>query len=259
MINQSAFMTNQSDIAGLIGRRLDSIGSVMRTADGVHVTTHCMYPSNGLVQVTVRGGAETVVVSDEGGGVGEALSAGVPFKDYNRTLSHLIGEQGLTIRNGIIFTPQIPIDAVALGILHVANASQEIARWFYEHLKIKRTRDFKTLLADFLKLTFDDRVSHNTTIVGHSNKPHKFENVVLLPSGRRLIVDSAVHEHSSINARVVANLDVKAVNNPMLEQRIVYDDDEAWTAADLNLLQVGATVVPFSRSSEVIRRIAASA
>jgi hypothetical protein len=114
------------------------------------------------------------------------------------------------------------------------------------------------VLAEFLKLTFDDRVSHNAIIVGHSNKPHKFAKV-LLPNGRRLIVDPAAHDASSINARVVSNLDVRAIRDPLLEQRIVYDDKEDWTPADLNLLQVGATVVPFSRSSEVIRRIAASA
>src|ERR1700730_11630185 len=112
-----------------------------------------MYPSNGLVQVTVRGGVETVVASDEGGAVGEALSAGIAFKDYNRTLSHLIGDQGLMISSGIIFTPRIPIEAVSIGILHVANASQEIARWFYEHIKIRRMRDFKDMLARFLKVT----------------------------------------------------------------------------------------------------------
>jgi hypothetical protein len=53
-------------------------------------------------------------------------------------------------------------------------------------------------------------------------------------------------------------LDVRAIRDPLLEQRIVYDDKEDWTPADLNLLQVGATVVPFSRSSEAIRRLAAS-
>ena len=163
------------------------------------------------------------------------------------------------ISDGVIFTPRIQIEAVSAAIIHVANASQDIARWLYEHMKIKRTRDFKAVLAEFLKLTFDDRVSHNAIIVGHSNKPHKFANVVLLPNGRRLIVDPAAHEASSINARVVSNLDVRAIRDPLLEQRIVYDDKEDWTPADLNLLQVGAAVVLFSRSSEVIRRFAASA
>ena len=251
-------MSDHSDLANLIGLSLDSIASITRTADGVRVTTHCMYPSNGLVQVTVRGGGEAVVASDEGGAVGEALGAGIPFKNYNLMLARLIMDQGLSIREGVIFTPRIPIEAVSIAILHVANASQESARWLYEHIKIKRTRDFKAMLAEFLKLTFADRVSHNAIIVGHSNKPHKFANIVSLSNGRRLIVDPAIHEFSSINARVVANLDVRAVNDPLLEQRIIYDDEEDWTPADLNLLQVGATVVPFSRSSEVFARLAAS-
>jgi hypothetical protein len=42
-------------------------------------------------------------------------------------------------------------------------ASQDIARWLYEHMKIKRTRDFKAVLAEFLKHTFDARVSHEAT------------------------------------------------------------------------------------------------
>jgi hypothetical protein len=250
-------MSHHPDLADLVGRSLGDIASITRTDDGVRVTTHCMYPSNGLVQVTLRGGAETVVASDEGGAVGEALSAGIPVKDY--MLVHLIKDQGLSIRKGVICTPQIPIEAVSLGILHVANASQEIAHWLYEHVKIKRTRDFKAMLAEFLALAFHDRVSHNAIIIGNSNKPHKFANVVSLPNGRRLIVDPAVRDPSSINARIVANLDVKATRDPLLEQRIVYDDEEDWTPADLNLLQVGATVIPFSRSSEVIRRIAAGA
>jgi len=81
-----ACMSSQPDLANLISRNLDSIASITRTSDGVRVITHCMYPSNGLVQVTVRGGVETVVASDEGGSVGEALGAGLPFKAYNGIL-----------------------------------------------------------------------------------------------------------------------------------------------------------------------------
>ena len=108
------------------------------------------------------------------------------------------------------------IDAVSAAIIHVANASQDIARWLYEHMKIKRTRDFKAVLAEFLKLTFDDRVSHNAIIVGHSNKPHKFANVVLLPNGRRLIVDPAAHEASAINARVVSKTRIERFQDQVI-------------------------------------------
>lgn len=248
-------MTFVPDIADLVVSGLSNLASVKRMDDGIRVMTHCMYPSNGLVQVTVRSGTETIVASDEGGAFGEAASAGIPIAEHHKSLWHLIRDQGLLMKDGVIYTPQLPMETAPVAILHVANASQEIAHWFYEHARIKRTRDFKTILAEFLRKSFDERVKP-VTIVGHSNKTHKFANVVFFDGGRRLIVDPVSHDASSINARVVANLDVRANNDPLLEQRIVYDDDEAWTAADLNLLQVGANAIPFSRSADVIRRIA---
>jgi hypothetical protein len=92
-------------------------------------------------------------------------------------------------------------------------------------------------------------------LVGKSNKAHKFENLIHLPNGRRLIVDPVIQDMSSINARVVANLDVRAADYPDLEQRIVYDDEEDWKTENLNLLQVGATVIPFSQAPNVLGRL----
>jgi hypothetical protein len=251
-------MSHAPDLAEVVGRGLSDLASVKRVSDGIRVTTHCMYPSNGLVRVVIRGGAETIVASDEGGAFGEAASAGIPIREHHKTLAYLIKDQGLLMRNGVIFTPRLRIDAAPVAVIHVANASQEIARWFFEHARIRRTRDFRVLLSEFLRGTFNDRVSP-AVIVGHSHKPHKFSNVLDLQNGKRLIIDPVAHEASSINSRVVANLDVRANNDPTIEQRIVYDDDEKWTAADLNLLQVGAPVIPFSRSSEVIKRLANAA
>jgi hypothetical protein len=246
------------NLSGLIGRRFNEMASIKHVDDGLRVTTHCMYPSNGYVQVTVRAEASTIVASDEGGAMGEASSAGIPMRDFSGQLAHRVKDQGLSFKGGVIFTPKMPIEAAPLAILLVANASQEIANYLFEHVKIKRGRDFRVLLAEFLKRAFDDRVTA-ATIVGHSHKPHKFDNVISFPSGKRIIIDAAANEPSSVNARVVANLDVKATDNPLIDQRIIYDDEEDWTAADLNLLQVGAPAVPFSRSSEVIERLAANA
>lgn len=246
--------TTHHHLLSLIERGLGEVSSVKLVSDGVLATTHCMYPSNGLVRVLVRGGNRTVVASDEGGALSEATSAGI--EPHERALAHLVKDQGLTIRDGVIYTPQMPIEAAALAVLLVANASQEVARWLFEHTKIRRSRDFKALLSDFLLKRFDKRVSP-ASIAGHSNKLHKFSNVIELEGHRRLIVDPVANEASSINARVVANLDVMAVKNPLIIQRLVYDDEDEWTTADLNLLQVGAPVVPFSRLSEVVERIAA--
>lgn len=238
---------------------LAAIAAVTKIDGGWRVITHCMYPSNGLVAVTVRGGVRTIVASDEGGAFGEALGAGIGVRNYARAVLHLISDQGLLMRDGVIFTPPVPIEAAAASVLLVANGSQEVARWMFEHTRVRKARDFREVLSDFLQKRFENRLSHNTAIVGHSNKAHRFANVVSLEGGRRLVIDPVIHDPSSINARVVANLDVRTANDQGLLQRIVYDDDERWSASDLNLLQVGAPVVPFSRSIEVIERMAAAA
>ncbi len=252
-------MTYVPDLMTLATAGLRDTARVEASEDGIVATTHCMYPSNGLVRVTVRSGRETIVASDEGGAMGEALAAGIEVRNYDRTLSHLVREQGLIIQEGVIYTPQMPIESAPLAILLVANTSQEVARWMFDHGKIKRSRNFKALLAEFLMKRFDDRVAHGEFVIGHSNKAHKFANVVALDGDRKLIIDPVINDASSINARVVANLDVKAVKNPNIIQRIVYDDEDNWTPADLNLLQVGATPVAFSRASEVIERLANAA
>jgi hypothetical protein len=236
---------------------LDETATIKLVGDGVTVNTHCMYPSNGLVRVVVRGGADTLVASDEGGAVGEALSAGIAVRDYARTLSALVKDNGLKLSEGVIHTPRMPIAAAPLAIMLVANASQEVARWLYDHTKIKRTRDFRVMLSEFLMKRFDAWVEPTAYLVGHTTKRHKFANVISFPDRRRLIIDPVVHDSSSISTRVLAHLDIHALNDPLLVQRIVYDDEEPWVAADLNMLGMGATPIPFSKSMEVIERLAA--
>jgi hypothetical protein len=244
-------------LAETLLRGLEEIAEVQVEDDGVRITTHCMYPSHGLVQVTVRGGPRVVVVSDEGGALGEAESAGLDLASRkDGVLAHLVAAQGLRIKGGVISSPAVPIESASMAVLLVANASKEVAQWLYEHARIKRPRDFRLRLASFLKATFENRVVHDEKIIGASNKPHKFANVIILGEEKRLIIDPVAKDPASINARVVANLDVRTSKNPNIIQRIVYDDAEKWLASDLNLIQIGAPVVPFSRSEDVIKRIA---
>lgn len=225
--------------------------------DGVRVTTHCMYPSNGLVQVYVRGGANYVVVSDDGGALSEVMSAGIPNIPLEGYLKRFLADQGLSIQEGAIVSPRVPVEAAPMAVMLVANAAKDMAQWLYDKAKLKRIRDFRKLLAGFLEKTFKEHLEHKAIIPGEF-KAHEFANVITLRTGHRLIIDPVWNDASSINSRVVANLDVKAAKNPHIHQRIVYDDEDEWTVPDLNLLGLGATTVPFSRSYEVIERLAAS-
>src|SRR6202040_4142770 len=91
-------------------RNFEALSAAEEVEDGIRVTTHCMYPSNGLVRVTLRVGRETVVASDEGEAVGEALSAGIVLRNPDKILRSLVRQQGLDIHGGIITTPQMPIE-----------------------------------------------------------------------------------------------------------------------------------------------------
>lgn len=238
---------------------LRSLPAPVETENGVRVTTHCMYPSNGLVRVYVKSGMEHAVVSDEGEAVGEVLAAGIDVANVDRLVRHLVSEQGLAMSSGIISSRAIPIEALPVAIPLVANVARDVASWLYDHKKIKRSRDFRAVLSNYLESAFSERLSRDERIVGASNKPHRFANVVSFPNGRKLVVDAVAKDPSSINSRVVANLDLRTNGNPMIEQRIVYDDAEGWSAADLNLLNVGAPAIAFSKASVVIDRIARNA
>jgi hypothetical protein len=248
-----------SDLASYLADGLRDIAPIEDLGDGLRVTTQCMYPSNGLVQVIVRGGGRFLTISDDGGAVDEAESAGIDLRGRGSdgVLLRVVEPQGLRVQQGVIFAGPTPVEDAATSILLVANASKEVAHWLYDHAKMPRTRDFKEMLSSFLSAKFHERLLHDEKIVGSSNKSHKFANVIVLDSGKRLIVDPVANDPSSINARVVANLDVKAAANQNIIQRIVYDDEETWSPADLNLLQVGAPVIRFSRSPDAIGRLAA--
>lgn len=228
---------------------------IIERADSVWVTTHCLYPSSAFVQVVVRGGASTYHVSDDGAGVREIEAAGAEIADPDKLLKHMVMKQGLSIKNGVIRSPACDARALGLAIALVSNASRDVADWLFDHTKIERRRNFKVLLKQFLEQRFVDRVKQEV-ILGQSNKPHRFEHLIHLANGQRIIVDPVTHDPSSINSRVVANMDIRNAHYENLEQRIVYDDEEDWKPEDLNLLQVGAPiVVPFSKAANVLGRL----
>jgi hypothetical protein len=223
-------------------------------SDGVRITTHCMYPSHAYVKVFVRGGTDTFVVTDEGAALREIESAGAEVKNFDRLLRQFVTKQGLQIAKGAISSPYCKVDELVVAITMVANASRDAADWLFSHTKVKRHRNFKAMLRTLLEEKFDHL--GQDTLVGKSNKPHRFEHLISLPDGKRIVVDPVFHDPGSINARVIANLDVKMAGYPNLEQQMIYDDQEAWEPQDLNLLQVGAAVViPFSKAQDVFDRL----
>ncbi|NDV88740.1 hypothetical protein GTW51_18740 [Aurantimonas aggregata] len=251
----SLFGPFPSAVRATVERSLAEAFAIEDTDGSLRITTACAYPSGGLVRVTLRGGALKLMASDEGEALGEALGAGIVLPDPEKLVRPFVMNRGLSIRGGVLSSDYFSPDEAAVAVAHVANVAKDLADWLYAHGGVRRRHDFKKLLSAFLLSRFKDQVTE-TRLLGASQKSHKFPAVISFANGRKFIVDPVINDPASINARVVANLDVKARHDPLIQQRIIYDDAESWTAADIALLQVGATVIPFSRSQEVIERIA---
>lgn len=239
----------------IVKAALDRITGYSVVENGVRLNTHCLYPNNGFVRVTVFGAGSEFFVTDEGGAFREASQAGADVHYKDRKFSKALAHQGLHIKDGAISTPTVSIDALPTAIALVANASKETAEWIFEHWKLERTRKFKDVLKSLLQHEFTDVKEQDIT--GVSNKPHNFDTVIHFMNGSRLLVDAVIKDSNSVNARVVANLDVKNAEHSGLAQSIVYDDEDEWGAADLSLLKVsGVPVIAFSKASQALKRIA---
>jgi hypothetical protein len=227
--------------------------------NGVSLSTHCLYPSHASVQVFVRGAGDSFYVSDGGGAIRDAETSGAVLGKSDTKFLKLIQKQGLVMKNGVVGTEAIPIDMVPAAVLLVANASKEVADFIFSTWRVAKARDFKELVREYLVKEFPRFAVKEERLIGESHKPHAFESVVHLPSGRRLIVDPVLRDSNSINARVVANLDIHLAKLDGVMQRIVYNDADGWPANDLSVLDFSR--VPrfaFSKANEALRPLLAA-
>lgn len=246
-------MTAIEAIRGSLG----SVWAADEAAEGTWVTTACLYPSNASIRVLVRGGSELFVVSDEAGAIHEVTSSGLAFPSPDRRIRHIVRRQGLKIKNGVIYSPDVPSQALGAVITLVANTSKEAAHWGYEHSQFSSSKNFREELLQMIDTMAGRMVEHNAFLIGASNKQHRFEHVIRRDRNRITVIDPVMNDPSSINAKVVAHLDIRQKLGNTLRQRLIYDDRIQWMAADINLLKVGATPVPFSGIREVLPKLVA--
>lgn len=218
------------------------------------MTTHCTYPSGGLVEVSVLIGRGAAIVTDDGGAYSEILSAGIQSYPSDRQLQSIFYQQGLSFKNGVISAFKVPFDALPVAVLLVANACKELTHKTYLEAKAEIKRDFRKSLQQMLSLTFGDvKITHNTKIVG-KYKRHNFTNVVHLDRERRMVVDPVFPDDTSINTRIISHLDLKQANKPQFLQRLVYDEEDNWNPDMFSLLGMAEVpLIKFSQSVEMLK------
>lgn len=222
------------------------------------VVTHCQLPSGSLVKVRVRRSGTGWVVSDGGAALDEALAAGVEKPVFGLNVRRAIRGKGLVFVEGRIESPSVGLDSLFNATVVVANTARDVADSLiligsaFDHESLAyRTR--KILVHRFHSWVLAKPV----VIPGASEREHTFDNALDLPDGRKVLVDVVKHQGNSINATVVANLDVQRLNNPKFIQRIVFDPAEHWKREEIELLGVGAIPVELPALANAIGRIAA--
>lgn len=225
----------------------------------VRLATECLYPSNGNVSVVIEGGGiDTFVIHDDRGAIREARLAGFSHHKPEQFVRHIIRSFGLKVSaSGQIYSPQVNRQGILATVIVVANAAAIVARNLCGRIANKQRYDVRHEMKVFVESNYHGRYERDVRLVGGSNKKHKFDYMVNVAGGAQLVLDVVIHDPNSINASVVAHLDLKNAKIDNLEQRIVYDDHDQWPSSDLHLLNVGAVAVPFSSAPDVLRRLAA--
>lgn len=243
--------------AAAVAEALTLFSTFEEKRDSVVVHTHCLYPDNAVVTVWVKGGPEYgFVVSDEGRAIDELTACNREILHPDRFLRRFCRREGLSAKNGQIFSPRVPIDSLASTVSFVANASAHAVVKGMETLRDRRPRNLRRELGELLGRTLPiQRVRKDVYLHGHTTRSYRFEAAIDLGRNRRMLIDPVTPDPGSINARAVAHLDIGRLKNESILQRIVYDDRHDWPASDLNLLQTAATIVPFSRSEQMLRNL----
>lgn len=229
-----------------------------RERDEFVVTSHCLLPNGSLAQVRIRAVGDEWIVSDGGAALDDALSSGVEHPTFTLNVRRAIRSKGLHFIDGRIESPKVGANSLFNAVIIVANACRDIAETLImlgnggteEGLDARARKILVTRFQSWL-------LSKPVIISGASERVHKFDNALDLPDGRKVLVDAVKHQGNSINAVLVANLDVKRLENSRLIQRIVFDPNESWKQEEISLLGVGATPVALPNLADAIGRIAA--
>ena len=220
----------------------------------VAVTTSCLYPSNAMVTVYVRGGPNGAVVSDDGRAIDELTALNRDVKNADKFLSRFCNRSGLKAENGKITSARVSAQQLPASIVFVANASAAAVAWGVDKLKLRRRCNLREELEKLLNLSFPgDIIEKKRQIEGKSTRYYRFDTVVRL-NERLLLIDPVIPDANSINSHAIAHLDVRQREDESIIQCLIFDDEEDWSAADLNLLQMAATLVPLSRVDQAMKK-----
>lgn len=232
--------------------------NIRRTENGAMVRTSCVLPSGSLLNVSVQPMMDGWIVCDEGSVVADVMAHGFDVDVSLTGLARKLSMSGLKVEKGRIYSGRVNAGELPYMVAYLATAALDASKWLMNSASKHTKRGIVERVDEIIDRRYSEiRMTEPLSLLGHSSKSYSFDNVLILPSREKLILDPVTRHDGSIKSRLVANLDVAQAGHSGLIQRIVYDDDEGWEQQELALLTVGAPIVKLSRLTEVVDRMAA--
>lgn len=224
----------------------------------VIVPTHCLYPTNHVIHVYVEPGEHEFLVHDNGNALDQLRAMGGHESTPAYLIRSAVRRDGLQLSQANhIYAPHVRFEGLEAAISLVANAARDAADYLIANHRPHPRRPLGEELEAILNIRFPSLWRKEEVIVGQSNKQHGFDYIVAMSNDKRLLIETVKPDASSINAAVVAHLDVRNSNPTGFIQRIVYNDGDSWPSESLSLLRVGAIPVALSAANDALTRLAA--
>jgi len=222
--------------------------------DGILVPTPVLYPSNGNVVVHVTGGANKCIVSDRGDALRNARAHGVDIPNVDQWLSTVIKGSFLRASKGHITSGELNLQDVFVGIALVARAASAAVFYALDRYKPATVTVRDRALSQLIGRYGAAHVSREAVAVGESTRSYRFDFAVRSIGPKPLLLDTVVPNPIAVNAKAIAHIDISKLGTKAPSHAIIYDETADWEAADINLLQSSAQLLPVSRLATELGR-----
>jgi hypothetical protein len=245
-------------VVDIVSSHLKKWPSIQMVNDTVVIPTHSLYPSGSIVNIYIDMGKNHAQISDGGGAFEELLKIGDVEGPMLKSIKLFSKRHGLSVDNrGWLMSPEISLDHLASFVAIVSSASVSAANYLIDKFNPYPTANaFKADVEYKLAAHFNEQLHKEFKYTGVEKK-HTFDFMIQLNGSQQLLLDLVVPNANSINSAVVSHLDVAKLENKNIQQRIVYNADDDWKAADISVLKLGAATVKHSSIVKLARKLAA--
>jgi hypothetical protein len=221
---------------------LRSRNAVDRLGDAILVTTDVMLPDGSQVIAVVEGGAagDRVTASDAGAALISVGEAGLTLDTpAYASVRRLASKYGLSLEAGVLRSEPVSPEDVAYAIILLANGARDIAKASFDLARRQERLRFRERVEKDLGAIFGPAiVQRGARLSGYSEDSLRFDYLVTVSAGQRMVVDAPIPDGSSIASVVLRQADMKAARVPGMHQAIIYDEADHWRSTSLAQLKL---------------------